>query len=133
MKSFAEVPREAERVIFFPRAAGGALERTASADGARAGHRRDPARGAPLGARAARRSNAALARARLLWAQRRRASAPAGYDPGRERRAELRARALLRSCIEERDWAMYRDLGFLRVWGAQAERERGGGTRATPI
>ena len=43
---------------------------------------------------------------------------PAGYDPGRERRAELRARALLRSCVEEPDWAMYRDLGFLRVRGS---------------
>ena len=40
------------------------------------------------------------------------------YDPGRERRAEHRARALLRSCIDEADWEMYRDLGFLRVWGA---------------
>ncbi len=39
------------------------------------------------------------------------------YDPGRERRAELRARALLRSCVNEEEWAMYRDLGFLRVWG----------------
>jgi len=39
------------------------------------------------------------------------------YDPGRERRAEQRARALLRSCVNEEDWAMYRDLGFLRVWG----------------
>jgi len=67
-----------------------------------------------------------LAHGRLIWTQSRLASAPAGYDPGRERRAELRARALLRSCIDERDWAMYRDLGFLRVWGAQAERERGG-------
>jgi hypothetical protein len=65
-----------------------------------------------------------LARGRRIWAQSRLASAPAGYDPGRERRAELRARALLRSCIDERDWAMYSDLGFLRVWGAQAERER---------
>jgi hypothetical protein len=39
------------------------------------------------------------------------------YDPGRERRAEQRARELLRSCVNEEDWAMYRDLGFLRVWG----------------
>jgi hypothetical protein len=39
------------------------------------------------------------------------------YDPGRERRAELRARALLRSCVGAEDWGMYRDLGFLRVWG----------------
>jgi hypothetical protein len=43
------------------------------------------------------------------------------YDPGRERRAEARARALLRSCVGDEDWAMYRDLGFIRVWGAQAD------------
>ena len=41
----------------------------------------------------------------------------AGYDPGRERRAEARARELLRSCVNEEEWAMYSDLGFLRVWG----------------
>jgi hypothetical protein len=63
-----------------------------------------------------------------LWPQRRPGAGSTGYDPGRERRAEQRARALLRSCIEEADWAMYRDLGFLRVWGALGERERGGGT-----
>ena len=39
------------------------------------------------------------------------------YDPGRELRAEQRARALLRSCVNEEDWVMYRELGFLRVWG----------------
>jgi hypothetical protein len=44
------------------------------------------------------------------------------YDPGRERRAEQRARALLRSCVNEREWAMYRDLGFLRVCGRSGER-----------
>jgi hypothetical protein len=43
-----------------------------------------------------------------------------GYDPGRELRAEQRARALLRSCVNEEEWAMYRDLGFLRVWGGSA-------------
>ena len=43
------------------------------------------------------------------------------YDPGRERRAEQRARTLLRSCVNEEEWAMYRDLGFLRLWGAQAD------------
>jgi hypothetical protein len=48
------------------------------------------------------------------------APAPAGYDPGRERRAEQRARELLRSCVNEEEWAMYRDLGFIRVWGSQA-------------
>ncbi|MGI8623589.1 MAG: hypothetical protein ACR2NB_08915 [Solirubrobacteraceae bacterium] len=42
------------------------------------------------------------------------------YDPGRERRAELRARELLRSCVNDEEWEMYRDLGFLRVWGGQA-------------
>jgi len=44
-----------------------------------------------------------------------------GYDPGRERRAEQRARTLLRSCVNEEEWEMYRDLGFIRVWGALAE------------
>jgi hypothetical protein len=44
------------------------------------------------------------------------------YDPGRERRAELRASALLRSCVHEDEWAMYRDLGFLRVWGQAGGR-----------
>jgi hypothetical protein len=42
------------------------------------------------------------------------------FDPGRERRAEHRARELLRSCVNEEEWAMYRDLGFIRVWGSQA-------------
>jgi hypothetical protein len=53
-----------------------------------------------------------------------------GYDPGRERRAEQRARMLLRSCVNEEEWAMYRDLGFIRVWGGLAEgplRNRDGG------
>jgi hypothetical protein len=39
------------------------------------------------------------------------------YDPGRELRAEQRARALLHSCVNDEDWAMYSELGFLRVWG----------------
>jgi hypothetical protein len=42
----------------------------------------------------------------------------AGYDPGRERRAQQRARALLRSCVNEEEWNMYRDLGFIRVWSS---------------
>src|ERR1700755_1032476 len=41
------------------------------------------------------------------------------YDPGRERRAEQRARELLRSCVNDEEWEMYRDLGLIRVWGAQ--------------
>jgi hypothetical protein len=59
----------------------------------------------------------ALQSRRLRSAARKRATEEMGYDPGRERRAEQRARALLRSCVEEEDWEMYRDLGFLRVWG----------------
>ena len=51
-----------------------------------------------------------------------RATAEMVYDPGRERRAEQRARELLHSCVDERDWAMYRDLGFLRVWGGLGAR-----------
>jgi hypothetical protein len=45
------------------------------------------------------------------------AALPQAFDPGRERRAEQRARELLRSCVNEAEWAMYRDLGFLRVDG----------------
>lgn len=49
-----------------------------------------------------------------------RGRAPRGadlLDPGSERRAEQRARELLRSCVNEEEWAMYRDLGFIRVHG----------------
>ena len=42
------------------------------------------------------------------------------YDPGRERRAEQRARELLRSCVNEEEWEMYRDLGLIRVWGGES-------------
>jgi hypothetical protein len=48
------------------------------------------------------------------------------YDPGRERRAEQRARQLLKSCVNDEEWAMYRDLGFIRVWGALARAPRRG-------
>jgi hypothetical protein len=50
----------------------------------------------------------------------------ASYDPGRERRAEQRARQLLKSCVNEEEWSMYRDLGFIRVWGAMARAPRRG-------
>jgi len=53
-----------------------------------------------------------------------------GYDPGRERRAEQRARSLLRSCVNDEEWAMYRDLGFIRVWGTQADGPGRGSGRA---
>jgi hypothetical protein len=52
---------------------------------------------------------------------RRRMAPTLAYDPGRERRAEQRARSLLRSCVGEEEWAMYRDLGFIRVWGSRAD------------
>jgi hypothetical protein len=59
------------------------------------------------------------------WNERRRARrrivSGIGMDPGRERRAEQRARALLRSCVNEEEWSMYRDLGFLRIWGRLAD------------
>jgi hypothetical protein len=72
----------------------------------------------------------AIAAARALWARlrvRSREVTRIDYDPGRERRAEQRARELLRSCVEERDWAMYRDLGFLRVWGGLDGRRNAAG------
>jgi hypothetical protein len=50
------------------------------------------------------------------WRRRSRAGS-GGYDPGRERRAEQRARELLRSCVSELEWDMYRELGLLRVHG----------------
>jgi hypothetical protein len=64
------------------------------------------------------RAGEALARRRA----RRRTTPLDDYDPGRERRAEARARTLLRSCVNDEEWAMYRDLGFVRVWGQRAER-----------
>ncbi len=61
----------------------------------------------------------AFARARSAWAER--GSEPAtGYDPGRERRAEQRARELLRSCVSEREWQMYSELGLISVTGPVA-------------
>jgi len=72
-----------------------------------------------------------LARPRLIDARARyrvrrsstvRSAEAIDFDPGRERRAEQRARSLLRSCIDDHDWAMYRDLGFLRVRGGLAGR-----------
>jgi hypothetical protein len=52
------------------------------------------------------------------------------YDPGRERRAEQRARELLRSCVNAEEWGMYRDLGFIRVAGRHARREIDRGARS---
>ncbi len=54
------------------------------------------------------------------------------YDPGRELRAEQRARELLRSCVNEEEWAMYRDLGFLRVWSPHAGGQVAGDAAGAP-
>jgi hypothetical protein len=54
-----------------------------------------------------------------------------GFDPGRERRAEQRARQLLRSCVNEEEWAMYRDLGFIRIWGRLADGPEPGASSQT--
>ncbi|HEX8051523.1 MAG TPA: hypothetical protein VF517_00910 [Thermoleophilaceae bacterium] len=71
---------------------------------------------APLALRAAAaRRGRARSRARDRAAAR--AERRALRDPGRERRAEQRARELLRSCVNDEEWAMYRDLGFIRVHG----------------
>jgi hypothetical protein len=74
-----------------------------------------------------------------LWRgrrQRRRAADTEGavvQDPGRERRAEQRARELLRSCVNEEEWAMYRDLGFIRVWASTlGQSRRSAAPRARP-
>ncbi|MBD0280792.1 MAG: hypothetical protein ICV69_01150 [Thermoleophilaceae bacterium] len=70
-----------------------------------------------------------ILRAARAWRKRRAARARATgsldlefYDPGRERRAEQRARELLRSCVNAEEWAMYRDLGFIRVAGKHRRR-----------
>jgi hypothetical protein len=77
-----------------------------------------------------------IPRAGEWWARaraRRRRSPSIPFDPGRELRAEQRARVLLQSCVNAEEWAMYRDLGFIRVWGAQADGpDQAGGTGGAP-
>jgi hypothetical protein len=74
-----------------------------------------------------------LEEAAVRFRARRRRAPTIDYDPGRERRAEQRARTLLRSCVNEQEWAMYRDLGFIRVWGSQTQGpEDSGDTRGAP-
>ena len=88
------------------------------------------------GARGAARVPPAVARWRAERARRaaaaRRRARHALYDPGRERRAEQRARELLRSCVNDEEWGMYRDLGFIRVAGRHARRERDRDAAARP-
>jgi hypothetical protein len=81
-------------------------------------------------------SDLIIPRLESVWdrhrARRQRAPSMA-YDPGRERRAEQRARSLLQSCVNDEEWSMYRDLGFIRVWGTQADGpDDAGGTGGAP-
>ena len=81
-----------------------------------------------------------VARSATRWRERRAAArrgrpvaAEPAYDPGRERRAEQRARELLRSCVNDEEWAMYRDLGFIRVAGRHlGDRRRSSDARTSP-
>jgi hypothetical protein len=61
---------------------------------------------------------------RLGRLRRRRAADPPlpAYDPGRERRAEVRARELLRSVVSAPEYSMYAELGFIAVNGSSGER-----------
>jgi hypothetical protein len=73
-------------------------------------------------------SDLVLPRLKELWLRRRagRQRVPQlDFDPGRERRAEQRARELLRSCVNDEEWTMYRELGFIRVWGTQSAARHG--------
>jgi hypothetical protein len=49
----------------------------------------------------------------------------------REQRAEERAARLLRSCINQEEWAMYEAFGLIRVW-AQPERRPPASTGSGP-
>jgi hypothetical protein len=80
-------------------------------------------------------ASVALSRLQAMHARRRRAEQRAGggqrrpprIDPGTERRAERRARALLRSIVNRDEWDMYRDLGFIRVIGHNSRDSSGAG------
>jgi hypothetical protein len=50
---------------------------------------------------------------------------PPPYDPGRERRAESRARELLHSVVPAEEYAMYTELGFIALSGADGRRGYG--------
>ncbi len=78
-------------------------------------------------------SDLIVPRAEEAWSRhraRRRRVPALMFDPGRERRAEQRARELLRSCVGEEEWTMYRDLGFIRVWGSQSDGPEDGARTA---
>jgi hypothetical protein len=83
---------------------------------------------APLAFRAAESWSARRARGRKA----RRIERREMRDPGRERRAEQRARELLRSCVNGEEWGMYRDLGFIRVNGRLARKGRAAAAQPAP-
>lgn len=56
---------------------------------------------------------------RLPW-RRHRAEHIPRYDPGRDRRAERKARELMRSIVSELEYEMYEDLGFISVEGHES-------------
>jgi hypothetical protein len=62
-----------------------------------------------------------LGRARRLIPRRTVRERIPAYDPGRERRAEARARELLRSVVSADEYAMYLELGFIAVDGAEGD------------
>jgi hypothetical protein len=64
--------------------------------------------------------------ARERWPRRRRPAGVAVYDPGRERRAERRARELMRSVVSAEEYEMYVELGFIRVAGPAEGNGSGG-------
>lgn len=55
--------------------------------------------------------------------RRRGSGVPVPFDPGRELRAERKARELLRSVVSEPEFAMYDELGFLRLRPVRGGRE----------
>ncbi|WP_320669980.1 hypothetical protein [Patulibacter defluvii] len=48
------------------------------------------------------------------------------------RRSEATAQELLRTCLDDENWAMYRDLGFVRVWGRSGRAPAPSGRRPPP-
>jgi hypothetical protein len=50
----------------------------------------------------------------------------------RRREQERTARELLRTCLDDETWAMYRDLGFVRVWGTAGRAPAPSGRRPAP-
>jgi hypothetical protein len=59
--------------------------------------------------------------------RRARPAPPAAWDPGRELRAERKARELLRSVVSAEDFEAYQELGFLSVAGGSAGDGDGSG------